>query len=426
MAVTSKLGIAGLLLLLTGCTAAGGSSAEAPEPSDSGRPTTGDTSTADGTTEDALGDGSGSSADTSLDGSAEDDTLNMDSGSGSDTAPDAMEDASDGSADGPVICATTTAPAVPAILPADIIWVVDNSLSMQEEVTAVSANLNRFANFIISSGIDAQVVMVSNDDPTIGDGKYHVCVPPPLSATDAGVCPLGRDVDGERYYHERVTIEGVSSSNSRTNALTAIVNGYPNYRSRLRPGAITHIVVVSDDDSAITAAEFDAQLAGLAPGFLTRPIVHSIVTRDATELASTTDGCVVAGCPCGYRVGTEYLALSASTGGIVQSICAADWGPVSDAIAAAVVETTSLPCSYAVPSPGGGLSVNPEQVNVYAAAAGERTLIPNVAAETACGIEPGWYYDNPADPRTLELCGASCVSVTGSVEIDFGCDTVKR
>ena len=426
MAVTSRLGIAGLLLLFAGCTAAGVSSAEAPEPSDSGRPTTGDTSTGEDATEDALGDGSGSSTDTSLGDADAADAESPDTGSGGDPNEDTAADASDGSADGPIICATTTAPAVPAILPADIIWVVDNSLSMQEEVTAVSANLNRFASFIISSGIDAQVVMVSNDDPTIGDGKYHVCVPPPLSATDAGVCPLGRDVDGERYYHERVTIEGVSSSNTRTNALTAIVNGYPNYRSRLRPGATTHIVVVSDDDSAITAAEFDAQLAGLAPGFLRRPIVHSIVTRDATELESNTDGCVVAGCPCGYRVGTEYLGLSAATGGIVQSICAADWGPVSDAIAAAVVETTSLPCSYAVPSPGGGLSVNPEQVNVYAAAEGERTLIPNVAAETACGAEPGWYYDNPADPRTLELCGASCVSVTGSVEIDFGCDTVKR
>ena len=426
MAVTSKLGITGLLLLLAGCTAAGSSSVETPERSDSGRPTTGDTSTDDGTREDVLGDGSGSSADTSPDGSAAADAESPDTGSGDDTTDAAAADASDGSADGPVICATTTAPAVPAVLPADIIWVVDNSLSMQEEVTAVSANLNRFANFIISSGIDAQVVMVSNDDPTVGDGKYHVCVPPPLSATAAGVCPLGRDLDGERYYHERVTIEGVSSSNTRTNALTAIVNGYPNYRSRLRPGATTHIVVVSDDDSAITAAEFDAQLAGLAPGFLRRPIVHSIVTRDATELESNMDGCVVAGCPCGYRVGTEYLGLSAATGGIVQSICAADWGPVSDAIAAAVVETTSVPCLYAMPAPSGGLTVNPEQVNVYSVAAGERTLIPNVADALACGTEPGWYYDDPAYPRTVFLCGAACVSVTGSVEIDFGCDTVKR
>ncbi len=426
MAVTSKLRIASLLLLLTGCTAAGVSSVETPERSDGGRPSTGDTATGGETPEDASPDGSASEADTAPDGSDAADVESPDTGSGGDTTEDAAADASDGSADGPVICATTTAPAVPAVLPADIIWVVDNSLSMQEEVTAVSANLNRFATFIIGSGIDAQVVMVSNDDPTVGDGKYHVCVPPPLSATAAGVCPLGRDVDGERYYHERVTIEGVSSSNTRTNALTAIVDGYANYRSRLRPGATTHIVVVSDDDSAITAADFDAQIEALSPGFLRRPIVHSIVTRDATELESNMDGCVVAGCPCGYRVGTEYLGLSAATGGIVQSICAADWGPVSDAIAAAVVETTSMPCSYAIPSPGGGLSVNPEQVNVYAAALGERTLIPNVANATACGVEPGWYYDNPADPRTLELCGASCVSVTGSVEIDFGCDTVKR
>lgn len=426
MAATTNIGTRCMMLLLAGCTAAGSSAVESPERNDTGRPSTGDTSTADGTGEDVLGDGSGSSADTSVDGSAAADAERLDTGSGDDTTEDAAADASDGSADGPVICATTTAPALPTVLPADIIWVVDNSLSMEEEVTAVSANLNRFATFITGSGIDAQVVMVSNDDPTVGDGKYHVCVPPPLSATAAGVCPLGRDVDGDRYYHARVTIEGVSGSNTRTNALTAIAEQYPNYRSRLRPGATTHIVVVSDDDSAITAADFDAQLAALSPGFLRRPIVHSIVTRDATELESNTDGCVVAGCPCGYRVGTEYLGLSAATGGIVQSICTADWAPVFDAIAAAVVETTSVPCLYAIPAPSGGLTVNPEQVNVYSVSAGERTLIPNVADALACGTEPGWYYDNPADPRTLFLCSAACVSVTGSVDIDFGCDTVKR
>lgn len=424
MAGWSKFVTAGWLLLLSACTAASSSSVETPERSDTGRPSTGDASVEVDAAADTASESSG--ADASADGSGNADAVADGSGGESDTAGDVVADAADGSGDVPVICATTTAPALPSILPADIIWVVDNSLSMEEEVTAVSANLNRFANFIIGSGIDAQVVMISNDDPTVGDGKYHVCVPPPLSATAAGVCPLGRDVDGDRYYHERVTIEGVSGSNTRTNALTEIAARYPNYRSRLRLGATTHIVVVSDDDSAITAADFDAQLAALSPGFLRRPIVHSIVTRDATELESNTDGCVVAGCPCGYRVGTEYLGLSAATGGIVQSICTADWGPVFDAIAAAVVETTSVPCSYAVPSPGGGLTVNPEQVNVYAAGSGERTLIPNVADAVACGTEPGWYYDNPADPRTVELCGAACLSVTGSVEIDFGCDTVKR
>lgn len=421
---TSRLGSAGILLMLVGCTAAGGGVVASPERPDIGR-ADGSDATSDSESSADVTDEAGSGAeDVAADGSGVSDASGQDTVAEGDTVD--ATDALDGSADGPVICATTTAPALPTVLPADIIWVVDNSLSMEEEVTAVSANLNRFATFITGSGIDAQVVMVSNDDPTVGDGKYHVCVPPPLSATAAGVCPLGRDVDGDRYYHARVTIEGVSGSNTRTNALTAIAEQYPNYRSRLRTGAVTHIVVVSDDDSAISAADFDARVAALTPGFLRRPIVHSIVTRDATELESNMDGCVVAGCPCGYRVGTEYLGLSASTGGTVQSICTADWAPVFDAIAAEVVETTSVPCLYAVPAPGGGLTVNPEQVNVYAAAAGDRTLIPNVADASACGTEPGWYYDNPADPRTVNLCGSSCLSVTGSVEIDFGCDTVKR
>lgn len=421
MRATVQIGILGLLL--AACEASSGSGVATPErgAADTGRPNPGDAST-------------DSTADTERDTSEAPDTLGSADTVPADTdevgdtdAADASDTAaSDGSSDVPVICATTTAEALPTVLPADIIWVVDNSLSMEEEVAAVSSNLNRFATFITDSGIDAQVVMISNDDPTVGDGKYHVCVPPPLSATAAGVCPTGRDVDGERYYHERFTIEGVSGSNTRTNALTAIAERYPNYRSRLRPGATTHIVVVSDDDSAITAADFDARLAALSPGFLRRPIVHSIVTRDSTELESNTDGCVVAGCPCGYRVGTEYLGLSAATGGTVQSICTADWRPVFDAIAAAVVETTSVPCVYAIPSPGGGLTVNPEQVNVYSAQAGDRTLIPNVAGPDACGADAGWYYDDPADPRVVNLCNVSCVSVTGSVEIDFGCDTVKR
>lgn len=408
-------------LLLAACTAANESSSVTPErgAADSGRPTTVDALTDSG--DDALADTL-----TGADGSGSGDTVSSEDATDSSGADAADSAASDGSSDAPVICATTTAAALPTVLPADIIWVVDNSLSMEEEVAAVSSNLNRFATFITASGIDAQVVMISNDDPTIGDGKYHVCVPPPLSATAAGVCPTGRDIDGERYYHERFTIEGVSGSDTRTNALTAIAERHPNYRSRLRPGATTHIVVVSDDDSAMTAADFDARIAALSPGFLRRPVVHSIVTRDSTEIESSFDGCVVAGCPCGYRVGTAYLGLSAATGGTVQSICTADWGPVFDAIAAAVVETTSVPCVYAIPSPGGGLTVNPEQVNVYSAASGERTLIPNVAGPDGCGAEAGWYYDDPADPRVVNLCGASCVSVTGSVEIDFGCDTVKR
>jgi hypothetical protein len=111
-------------------------------------------------------------------------------------APDAVADAGSDDAvsasDVDGVCVAIEATAASTVLPVDIIWIVDNSLSMQEEVELISANINAFASFIGGSGIDYRVVMIAYDDPTVGDGVYHVCVPPPLSATARGICMSAR------------------------------------------------------------------------------------------------------------------------------------------------------------------------------------------------------------------------------------------
>ena len=44
-----------------------------------------------------------------------------------------------------------------------------------------------------------------------------------------------------------------------------------------------------------------------------------------------------------------------------------------------------------------------------------------------CAGGPGWYYDDPIDPKIINLCPASCTAVEaddkGKIEIILGCET---
>ena len=341
-----------------------------------------------------------------------------------DTVPDTdpvTPDVDGGAADDvDEVCVATGATATSTVLPVDVLWIVDNSLSMQEEVELISDNINAFASFIGASGIDYHVVMLAYDDPTVGDGVYHVCVPPPLSGTAPGVCPTGRDVDGERYLHVREIVDS-------TNGLTKALEEFPAYQAFLRPEAVQHIIVVSDDNAEQAAADFLADWRALAP-WLADTVVHSIVTTSRAEISDPfDDSCRRPGCPCGFAVGTNHMDLSRATGGETFSICEADWSSIFGAIAESVVEGTVLPCSYEVtPPPGESIEIDPRRVNVFfTPTGGTRTLVPGVDTAADCGAAPGWYWPEAPATDRVELCPASCGLIDGAVELELGCLTIK-
>ena len=42
-----------------------------------------------------------------------------------------------------------------------------------------------------------------------------------------------------------------------------------------------------------------------------------------------------------------------------------------------------------------------------------------------CGANGGWYYDDPAAPKTIKLCDSTCQSLQGGkVSLEFGCKTI--
>ena len=99
------------------------------------------------------------------------------------------------------------------------------------------------------------------------------------------------------------------------------------------------------------------------------------------------------------------------------------------ALAQSVTQGLSLPCTYALPTPPNGETLDPMKVNfVYTPTGGSPQTIVNVGSLAGCNGGPGWYYDNPSAPTQIIVCPATCSILeadgTGAVSVEFGCSTV--
>jgi hypothetical protein len=89
----------------------------------------------------------------------------------------------------------------------------------------------------------------------------------------------------------------------------------------------------------------------------------------------------------------------------------------------------TVACAYKIPTPEAG-KADPNTVNVgFTPDGGTQQVIPQVGAESACGTEPGWYYDDPLNPSQILLCPATCDLVQhtkGTVDVIIGCETIVK
>jgi hypothetical protein len=100
------------------------------------------------------------------------------------------------------------------------------------------------------------------------------------------------------------------------------------------------------------------------------------------------------------------------------------------AFKAVQTQATKLACSFMIPPPPMGMTLDPMKVNVQFAATTPASSfdIGQVPNRGACGAQGGWYFDNPNNPTTVNLCDASCQKVNGSgegeIKLLFGCASV--
>jgi hypothetical protein len=292
-------------------------------------------------------------------------------------------------------CGVITETAEIEVGPVDIVWVIDGSGSMLDEIAAVQQNITAFANVIGSAGVDHRVIMLA-------------------TTNIAGPTPLG--MDPEHYLYVPAPVDS-------HNALQLLLNLYPQYSAFLRPNAPLHFIAVSDDESRLPAATFQPQMEMLAG----KPFIfHAIASEDVNGFP-----CVGAcGLPIlcgGFAPGRQYYALADATGGQKISICIADWSMVFGPLQDAVIASVPLPCDYPIPPPPPGETLDRNKVNIefIAPNAAQPVVFPRAGSEMECAGNTAWFYD-PDDSTLIRMCPAACSAVGegGTVQIQLGCATV--
>jgi hypothetical protein len=351
-------------------------------------------------------------------------------------------------------CVGTMAQGVLERRPVDIVWVVDNSVSMAPAIDQVIAGLNTFAARVGTRGIDYRVVLLSLRGATrevrLADGtrRYALCIPRPLAGDD-------RCGNGPRFLHGSMDVRSTQPLEQLLGSLMQ-TQGYASGESRggepwrtfLRAGASKTFVVVTDDNSRMPAGEFERFPGGVNPRSSTLRLPPGVLDPSYGGLfdgytfagiygyGSETDPLVTCRFPDGSAPPTSgqvYTTLVRSTRGVRARLCdgASAWGPFFDAVASAVERTAMVACEVAIPAPPDGSVLDPDRVNVTLAGAA-RAALGRVRDATACGPTGGWFYDDPRRPARVHLCPASCAQAQvlltaggrASVEVQFGCLTI--
>ncbi len=130
-------------------------------------------------------------------------------------------------------------------------------------------------------------------------------------------------------------------------------------------------------------------------------------------------------------VGAETASLNAIAvaGGTKSALIVDVAGNVEQQFAAALkaIQGQALACSYAIPVPKDGKTVDFNKVNVQITLSGGKPFLLNyVPTDKDCSTTTGgWHFDDPSLPTKILLCATSCALPlnvsTAKVEILLGC-----
>ena len=278
--------------------------------------------------------------------------------------------------------------------PIDVVWLIDTSASMLDDILQITQNIASFMKDFESSHTDTRAVMITGVDPAL-------------------VTPLAQDPSRYRFVPSIV-----ESGMLYTVALLQL----DRYRDFLRPSATTHFVMVTDDEDKIDADEFRSEMEKR----LGRPFVlHAIASpdEDGRPCANASCGGVWLPLACGaVAVGDNYNKLAVATEGEKISICTDDWSEIVRRLSTAVI-ASALPCAYPLADATRD-GFDPARVQVvYTPEGGSDREFPKATSRSSCGTQAGWFYDDAQAPTSVELCPAACKLVQhgGSIGIALGC-----
>lgn len=359
--------------------------------------------------------------------------MKLDVGAGTTTTEGESEDTG--------ACAASTLEPEVETLPVDVIVVIDTSSTMGPASAQVEANINdSFAQVLGQSGLDYRVILVS------GYGTAEqVCVAPPLGGAGCNPPPPA-PVNTSRFFHyDRATgtaefLQNIIAWYDEPDPNGLAPGGWSDW---LRPDALKVFIGITDsiggpDQALVESGEtFDANLLALDSGqFGTtdarRYTFHTIdgirQKPNPTEPWLPDEGLVEETCD-GYAgmlgPGVGMQRVSQLSGGLRFPLCQfGQFDVVFSAIATGVTETTPISCSFLIPDPPEGETIDPNtlEIDYFPAGSDSPVTFHQVAGLDAC--EPEAFY---IEDDTIILCPQACDVVQDDLEARletrYGCDT---
>jgi hypothetical protein len=348
-----------------------------------------------------------------------------------------------GGSGGGDVCGTQKANAAIVRQPVDIIVVIDNSGSMQDEIDAVERSINvNFANVLQTSGVDYRVILISRHEKA--GRQTSICVVAPLSRNTT--CPPTPDQPAfsDHFFQYSLKVDSL-------NSLVLITGTYDGstpdefklaptgWSAWLRPAAQKVFLEITDDNSTqMTAADFDAKLLMLSPeNFGTaahrKYTFHSII--GIGEKATVTDAwlasepiqtslCTGNGDTV-ENPGPVYQELSRLTGGLRFPICQFNaFNTVFETIANNVVSHAGIACQFDIPPAPAGRALELSNVAVsYDPGDGTAAKTFGQAHSLAECVPDAFYID--ATNQQIVLCPDACdAAQTGlkpTIDVLFTC-----
>lgn len=353
-------------------------------------------------------------------------------------------------------CATSSAEATLTKKPVDIVFVVDNSGSMGDNIISVQNNINdNFAAIIGASGIDYRVIMISEHGEA--EGPESICIKAPLSGTTCEPVPPQPVNNPPFFFHYSIPVgshDGLcrvldSFDGSVKDQFNLAPKGWSEWS---RPDAFTVIVALTDDGVScisttpaanlddddtpaggdLVAAAFDKAILSMGPQFGTEMnrnyAVHSIIGLKEKDPAAAAygpgDPMVTGVCSSAVAPGTGYQALSKLTGGLRFPICEfMSYDVVFQEIAKGVIQGAKIDCEFPIPEPPDGQTIDEDTIVVeYTPSDGsEAQKFEQVESAEKCA-DATFYIED----ETIKLCPNACTLVQNDdlakINVLFGCE----
>lgn len=380
-------------------------------------------------------------------------------------------------------CGSQKAEATLVKKPVDIVFIIDNSGSMTQEIKAVQDNVNKnFADIIGKSGVDYRAILISEHGP-LNDESVCIgsplnqgnCKDPKLNTAPKDNPPIFYHYDNDDvesrdswcklldWYDEpdrynmyqkgwgellradsfkvfvEITDDGVwcnMASGPKYYFCTSNGGGIQNYDCDYDDGVFATSAADERMQAKAAAAKFDADLLALDPAQFGTEQERNYVWYSIVGLKKKSDGtayepnepietktCKVGGQEA-PNPGSGYQALSILTGGLRFPVCeGSGFDVVFQKIAEGVIAGAKVSCEFPVPETEPGkppVDVDSVEIEYEPGDGSQASIFEQVPDAMSC--KPGAFY---VDGDTLQLCPATCDVVqqddAAKLGILYGC-----